>query len=391
MTETQFLQKLIFWRREIHKNPELGGQEFKTKKLIEKTLKEFGIPYKKISKTGILGILNYSKSANSPCIALRADMDALPLNEISQKNYASKNPGVMHACGHDAHVAMLLGACLKLSQTKDLKGTVKFLFQPNEEGAGGAKEMLDGLAMQNPKVNAIFGLHVNPRLASGKIGIKSGPLMAAVDQFEIKILGNGGHAAYPHEGNDALLIGAEVVQALQTIVSRKVDPVEPCVITVGTFQSGERYNILAQDAALTGTVRTLSEKLHGEIPKMILQIVKGICKAHKAKFKISYNSLGSVLSNHKGMTELAKNTAQELFGKQSIQELEKPSMGGEDFAEYLKNAPGCFIYLGVRKNESKTMIPWHHPQFDLDESSLPKGAYLLAGIAKKFLKIGEVK
>src|SRR3989338_8717751 len=302
MTEAQFLQKLIFWRREIHKNPELGGKEFKTKKLIEKTLKEFGIPYKKISKTGILAFLNRSKSANDPCIALRADMDALPLNEISKKNYASKNPGIMHACGHDAHVAMLLGACLKLSQTKDLKGTVKFFFQPNEEGAGGAKELIQEGVMQNPKVNGIFGLHVNPRLSSGKIGLKSGPLMAAVDQFEIKIFGNGGHAAYPHEGKDALLIGAEIVQALQTIVSKKI---------------------------------------HRKIPKLIHQIVQGICKAHQARFKISYNILGSVLSNHKEMTELAKDTAQELFGKECVEELEKPSMGGEDFAEYLKIASGC--------------------------------------------------
>src|SRR3989338_1005677 len=386
MTEAQFLQKLIFWRREIHKNPELGGQEFKTKKLIEKTLKEFGIPYKKISKTGILAFLNRSKSANDPCIALRSDMDALPLNEISKKNYASKNPGIMHACGHDAHVAMLLGACIKLYKNKDLKGIVKFFLQPNEEGAGGAKELIQEGVMQNPKVNGIFGLHVNPRLSSGKIGLKSGPLMAAVDQFEIKIFGNGGHAAYPHEGKDALLIGAEIVQALQTIVSRKIDPVEPCVVTVGTFQSGSRYNILAGDATLTGTVRTLSEKIHRKIPKLIHQIVQGICKAHQARFKISYNILGSVLSNHKEMTELAKDTAQELFGKECVEELEKPSMGGEDFAEYLKIASGCFIYLGVGKNENEPMFPWHHPQFDLDESSLPKGADLLAGIAKKFLK-----
>lgn len=398
MNEKQLLKKLVSIRREIHKNPELGDQEFKTARFTEKILKKLRIPFQRVSTTGIVATLIHSPSSppspakgggikgGARCIALRADMDALPLTEKSKKPYCSKNPGVMHACGHDAHVSMLLGAAMLLSEKRDFNGTVKFFFQPNEEGGGGAKKLIEAGAMKNPKVDAVFGLHVNPRFSTGTIAIKEGPLMAAVDKFEIEVIGSGGHAAYPHEGKDAIRIASEVVQSLQTIVSRRIDPLEPAVVTVGTIQGGTRFNILADRVQLTGTVRTLSETLHRKMPRMIRQIVSGVCQAGGAKFKLNYEVLGSVLSNSAEMAELAKQAAVSIFGKKAVMTLERASMGGEDFAEYLKYAPGCFIYVGTGNSKLKTTIPWHHPEFEIDERALSVGANLLAGLARKFLK-----
>lgn len=383
MTNEQLLRKLVPIRREIHQHPELGNQEFKTAALIERILKGLKIPFKRVAKTGVVAAIGKS---NGRCVALRADMDALPLTEKNQKSYRSKIPGVMHACGHDAHVTMLLGAAMLLSDRRDFNGTVKFLFQPNEEGAGGAKSLINGNAMKNPKVDAVFGLHVNPRLPSGTVGLKEGPLMASVDKFAVEVMGAGGHAAYPHEGKDAIPIASEIVQSLQTIVSRKVDPVEPAVVTVGTISGGTRYNILAEKVILTGTVRTLSEKIHKQMPRWIREIVAGVCRSHGVKFQLNYDVLGSVLSNSKSMTDLSRQVAMDLFGKQRIIELNTATMGGEDFAEYLRFAPGCFIYIGTGNASLKSIRPWHHPEFEIDESALPVGSRLLDAIAREFLR-----
>lgn len=390
--DSEFLKRLTLIRRKIHKNPELGNCEYKTAALVEKILKELRIPFKRISKTGVIGILKQlsaPSSQRSKCIALRADMDALPLTEKNKKSYRSQNPGVMHACGHDAHVAMLLGAAMLLVQKKKFNGTVKFLFQPNEEGAKGATSLISAGAMSNPHVDAVFGLHVNPRLPLGTIGLKEGPLMAAVDKFSVEVIGEGGHAAYPHEGKDAIPIACEIVQSLQMIVSRKIDPLEAAVVTVGTIDGGTRFNILADQVTLTGTVRTLSPQLHDELPKLIRQTIRGICFAHNVKYALNYDRIGSVLSNSKPMVELAKNVAVNLFGKEMVREVKTASMGGEDFAEYLKMATGCFIYIGTGGKSIKNQIPWHHPQFDLDERVLPVGASLLAGLTEKFLTGGS--
>lgn len=395
MGDHELLKKLIQIRRTIHQNPELGGLEFKTAKFIEQNLKRLRIPYKRMGKTGIVATLSNRQVPSSPsslrwregkkCVALRADMDALPLTEKRKSFYSSRNSGVMHACGHDAHVAMLLGTAMLLSEKKNFDGTVKFFFQPDEEGAGGAKQLIFAGAMKNPKVDAVFGLHVNPRFPTGTVALKSGPLMAAVDKFEIELLGAGGHAAYPHEGTDAILLAAEIVSALQSIVSRKVDPLEPAVLTVGTIQGGTRFNILADRVKMTGTVRTLSENVHKKIPRWIREIVSGICKTSGAKFKMTYQVIGSVLTNSRQMAELAEKTALELVGRKRVILLDRASMGGEDFAEYLKFVPGCFLYVGTGNRKLKTEFPWHHPEFEIDERALPVGARLLAGIAQQFL------
>ncbi len=397
MIDQALLKKLVALRRAIHQYPELGNNEFRTAALVEKTLREFRIPYKRLTRTGVVGILQGKRSENrsgnrsgarsngsSKCVALRADMDALPLTEKGSKPYRSKIPGVMHACGHDAHVAMLLGAAALLKD-RDFSGTIKLMFQPNEEGAGGALQLIDKGVMKNPRVDAVFGLHVNPRFPVGSIGIKPGPLMASVDKFTVTITGRGGHAAYPHEGLDPLPIACEVVTALQTIVARKTDPVDSVVVTVGTIQGGTRYNILAESVTLTGTVRTLSEKTHAAVPRWIRQILDGVTKAHGATFTLDYEVLGSVLSNDPKMAERAMRVGTKLAGKDKVIALSSASMGGEDFAEYLKDAPGCFIYIGTGSASKSKLVPWHHPEFDLNETAMPVGSKLLAELARDFL------
>ena len=382
MNDAQLLKKLVALRRAIHRNPELGNREFKTAALVEKTLRGLRIPRRRISPTGVVATLS---SGRGKCVALRADMDALPLDEQNRTPYRSQVPGVMHACGHDAHVAMLLGAAALLSEKRDFKGTVRFLFQPNEEGAGGAKGLIKGGCMKNPTVDAVFGLHVNPRLPAGAVGLKPGPLMAAVDQFSIEIAGKGGHAAYPHEGVDAIPVAAELVQALQAVVSRKIDPLDAAVLTIGTIKGGTRFNILAESVELSGTVRTLSEKAHREIPRLIRRTAEGVCRAHGARARVRYQVLGSVLSNTPAMVEFSRRVASGLFGARRVLSLETATMGGEDFAEYLQSAPGCFIYIGTGPGEGRNLVPWHHPAFDIDESALPVGSKLLAGLARDFL------
>ncbi len=384
MNEQKLLKEIVAIRREIHQHPELGNNEFKTAKVIERVLNSLRIPHRRLTKTGILAEIKNGDGIGGPCLALRADMDALPLTETSKISYASKIPGVMHACGHDAHVAMLLGAAMLLKESSEFSGTVKLIFQPNEEGAGGAMELINKGVMKNPRVDATFGLHVNPRFPSGSVAIKSGPLMAAVDKFDMEIVGRGGHAAYPHEGRDAVAIASEIVMSLQTIVSRKVDPVDPAVLTVGTFNAGTRYNILAGKALLTGTVRTLSEKTHALIPKLIRETLDGITRAHGVKYVLNYEVLGSVLSNNKAIALLAKKSAEKILPAKMIHEPEAASMGGEDFSEYLKFSPGCFIYVGTGNAKLKTTAPWHHPGFNLDESALPVGSKLLAQIVHDF-------
>lgn len=386
MNDRRLQNQIVTIRREIHMHPELGNSEFRTAKLVEKVLRSLRIPSRRVGATGVVArITGAGRGSGLRCIALRADMDALPLAENGKKSYRSRNRGVMHACGHDAHVAMLLGAALLLSGKRSLPGTVKLFFQPNEEGAGGARSLIKGGAMKSPKVDAIVGLHVNPRLPSGSIGIKDGPLMAAVDRLTIRIRGRGGHAAYPHEGRDAISIASEAVQALQTVASRKVDPLEPFVLTIGTFNGGSRYNILAEEVVMTGTVRTLSEKVHRQAPGLISQVLDGVCQAHGGVCRLDYQRLGSVLSNSKSVADLSRRTAIRLFGRRKVVDLTRASMGGEDFSEYLRHSPGCFIYIGTGNRSLGTTVPWHHPGFDIDESALPTGAKLLAGVAEDFL------
>jgi len=278
-----------------------------------------------------------------------------------------------------------LGTALILVEEKNFFGKVKLIFQPNEESAGGAEKLIKAGVLENPKVSAIIGVHLNPYLPSGTVGIRYGKMFAAVDRFNLKIIGEGGHGATPHEGKDAITIASQVVQALQNIVSRQIDPVEPVVITVGTIKGGERFNILAQEVEMTGTVRTLNEKIHKNIPQIMEKTIKSICSAWGAKYEFKYEIIGYPLTNSLKLVKFCEEVAKRILGKKSVQRIEKPSMGGEDFAEYLRYVPGCFLYLGTNSGKDTAYI-WHHPKFDLDERALFIGAKLLAGIAVEYFQ-----
>lgn len=378
-----FDREVIDIRRYIHKTPELGGNEFNAAKFIELKLKSFGISFKRLAKTGVIGIISGAKKGKT--IALRADIDALPIYERNNVDYKSVNKGIMHACGHDAHVAIMLGAAKLLQNEKStLNGNVRLIFQPSEETLNGAKSMITGGALKNPNVNCILAVHVSPWVKTGKIALKYNEMMAGVDQLKIKIVGEIAHAAYPHKGKDALVACSVFINMVQGIVSRELDPLENAVITFGRIEGGDAYNVICNKVALYGTVRTFNNKIRKLIKTSILNKLKSLQQSHGIKYTAEYDSIGDPLINTPGITEYCINTAEEFYGKSNIEILQKPSMGGEDFSEYLKIVPGNFIYIGTSKNK-ETSNPWHHSNFNIDESALPKASKYIAYTVSKFL------
>ncbi len=379
-----FENEVIKIRRDIHSCPEIGGQEFKTAKYIESKLKEFKIPYKRIGKTGVIGTIKSGKPGKT--IALRSDIDALPVMEDNKIEYRSKNDGVMHACGHDAHIAVMLGAAKLLSKNKDeLKGNVRLLFQPSEETSDGAINMVKGGALKNPQADMILGVHVCPWIQSGKLGIKYGEMMAAVDKVTVYFEGEIAHGAYPHLGKDALVAASVFINMVQSIVSREIDPVDPAVITFGKIKGGDAYNIICENISLDGTVRSINSRTRRLIKEKIFKKLEAVKQAYGVKYKIIYDSVGSPLINTKEITKMCHKTAKDFYGKSNVVVLEKPSMGGEDFAEYLDEVPGNFMYIGTSKNKA-TSYPWHHSNFNIDETALPKAAKYIAYTVEKFLE-----
>jgi len=379
--------ELIKIRRTIHQYPELGCKEYRTSEFIRKVLDRYNICNKSVNKTGVVGILKgklgHNNETEQHCIALRADIDALPVDEQNNKPYKSKYRNIMHACGHDANTTIVLGAAILLSRiSEQFNGTVKFIFQPNEESADGAQGMIKSGVLKKPDVTAIVGIHVNSQLSTGIVGIKYGEMMSAVDKFEVDVFGGGGHAAYPHQGKDTILCVTEIINSIHTIVSRKIDPVEPVVISITTINGGTRFNILAEKVNFTGTVRTLNERMHKFIPKIMFRTINDITKRHNLKFNFKYDILGYPLINVRSILDICVSAAKKVS---KIKILDKPSMGGEDFAEYLRYVPGCFIYIGSRK-DNNTGYPWHHPKFDIDETVLLKGAEVLKEIVLEYLK-----
>ena len=383
-----FEKKLISIRRDIHRHPELGDQEFRTTSLVESVLKKAKITTRRITPTGIICLIEGelpSGNGDPRVFALRADIDALPVHEKTKKLYSSVRPGIMHACGHDANSTMVLGAALLLAERrKEFSGTVKCIFQPNEESSGGAKTMIDAGALKSPDVEAIVGIHVSPWLPSGVLGLKYGEMMAAVDRFTVEILGEGGHGAYPHLAKDAIGVSAHVIEAFQSIVSRETDPVNPVVITVGKIQGGEKYNIICNKVTMVGTVRTLNRPLRSFIRRQMEKKIRQVTAAFGAGYKFSYESLGSPLVNSSKILDLCRVSGENILGSGKVRVLDKPSMGGEDFAEYVQQVPGCFLYIGT--GNGRCVYPWHHERFDIDEAVLPRGAELLAGIAQRYLR-----
>ena len=371
--------ELIRLRRAIHRHPELGFREVKTAALIAETLESLGIKVQiGVAKTGVIGYLG----EGGPVVAIRADMDALPIQELNEVAYRSQLPGVMHACGHDAHVAMALGAAILLKET-EVEGEVRFLFQPSEEhldeeGKSGAMRMVEERAMEG--VEAILALHVDSETESGIIKISPGPMAAAVDSFKATIVGRGCHGAYPHRGVDPIFIAGQVILAIQGIVSRRIDPVKEAVISIGTIHGGTAENIIPEEVELTGTIRSFDqgvrEQLHAELEKAFQ-----VAQAMGGDFRLTIEEGYPVMVNEERMAELIREVAIDLLGEEKVLPKEL-AMGAEDFSYFLAQAPGAMFRLGIKKGE---MRPGHSPHFDLDEEALPIGAAILAASARRYL------
>ncbi|MGB8658492.1 MAG: M20 family metallopeptidase [Candidatus Zixiibacteriota bacterium] len=385
-TSNEIFLDLVRLRRELHQYPELAFQEFKTSERIVKELNKLKVKVKKgVAKTGVVGVLEGNK--NGRTVALRADMDALPILEQTNFPYKSKNSGVMHACGHDVHMACVIGAATILSKLKkELKGSVKLIFQPSEEvHPGGAKPMIQARVLKNPDVSCIFGLHCDAGIPVGKVGVREGPFMAQADDFDIVVSGQSGHGARPHEGVDAIVAASQIVQALQTIASRKISPLEPVVISVGKIEGGSARNIICDRVILKGTARSLNQAVTKEIPKLIKQIASGIAASAGALVEVTYYTGYPVLINHPEATDLVRRTIAKMFGQQAVFEITKPLMGAEDFAYFLRKIPGSFLRLGTKNPSKGAVYPWHHPKFTVDEDAIKIGSSLLAGIVFAYL------
>jgi hippurate hydrolase len=372
-------ERIVALRRDIHREPELG---FDTEKTAGKVLAALdGLPLDirtGVAENGVVATLK--GEGEGPTVGLRADMDALPIHEGTGLPFASQTDGKMHACGHDGHTSMLVGAAHALSGMRDrLSGNVKFFFQPAEEGGGGGKVMVEeGVA---DDVSSIFALHLWPGLPFGKVATKAGPIMAAADAFEMTVRGTGGHGAMPHLTADAIAMAAQIVTALQTVVSREVDPVEPAVLTVGEIGAGTAFNIIPETARLGGTVRTLNEDLRRTLPERIEQLARGVAQGMRGDAELDYQFSYPVTKNDEDAARRALGVARDLFGEANTLELPNPSMGAEDFAYFLEKIPGAFIWLGVGEDVSGL----HTPTFAFDEEILPLGSALLTALALESL------
>ncbi|MDP2870998.1 MAG: amidohydrolase [Bacillota bacterium] len=385
---TAVLPEMVAHRRQFHQHPELGMEEFETAAAVAAALRALDIEVReRVGGTGVVGLIRGRRPGRT--IAIRADMDALPVQEQPDRPYSSRVAGKMHACGHDGHTAILLGVGTLLHGLRgEFDGQVKLLFQPAEEGPGGAQPMIADAAMENPHVDAVIGLHINTEIPTGRIGVGHGVTSAAPDGFQITIRGVGGHGAHPHRSVDAIAVGCQVVTALQTIVSREVDPVNPLVITVGTFQGGFRGNVIAPEVTMTGTVRTLDPELRVTVESRMRRLAGGICAAMRAELEMQYSYGYPSVVNEEGMCRLVEAAGRSVLGQDKVLLIPKPSMGGEDFSYFAQLAPGCFFRLGAR-NESRGMVlPGHHPGFDFDEECMPVGAAVMVRAALDYLGSG---
>ncbi|MFB9952726.1 M20 aminoacylase family protein [Rhizobium puerariae] len=357
------------WRRYLHENPEILYEVENTASFVAEKLREFGVDevVTGIGRTGVVGIIR-GKGRSDRTIGLRADMDALPLTEATDKPWASKTPGRMHACGHDGHTSMLLGAAKYLTETRNFNGTVALIFQPAEEGGAGALAMIEDGMMERFGIEEIYGMHNMPGIPVGRFAIRKGGIMAAPDRFTITIRGRGGHAAQPHKTVDPIFIGSQLVGSLQAIAARNADPVRSVVISVTRFDAGTTHNIIPDEATLWGTVRTLSEETRDLAEMRIRQIVEGIVSAHGAEATIAYERKCPVTVNHDRETEHAIGVAANVVGASNVDANVDPTMAGEDFAFMLKQRPGAFIFIG---NGDTAAL--HNPHYDFDDEAISYG------------------
>ena len=363
-------EEITEWRRDIHAHPELLYDTHRTSELVADKLKVFGVDevVTGIGRTGVVGVIKGKSNGSGKVIGLRADMDALPLDEITGKPYASTVPGKMHACGHDGHTAMLLGAAKYLSETRNFDGTVIVIFQPAEEGGAGAKAMVDDGLMDRFGIQEVYGMHNMPGEPVGSFHIRPGAMMAAADRIQIDIEGVGGHAAKPHEVVDTLLVGAHIIQAVQSIASRNVDPLKSVVVSITAFNGGFTDNVIPQTARLRGTVRTLDPEIRDLAERRLKEIVPTIAAAFGAKAEVNYKRDYPITINHAKQTEFAAGIARKISGDDNVVTDVAPTMGGEDFSFMLLERPGAFIFVG--NGDSANL---HHPAYDFNDELIPVG------------------
>jgi amidohydrolase len=376
--------QLIAWRRHLHQRPELGFQEWETSAYISQELEKLGIKHQTaIAQTGIVATLEGREAG--PVLAIRADIDALPIQEENTTVYRSLYDGRMHACGHDGHTAIALGIAQYLAQNpQNFRGTVKIIFQPAEESPGGAKPMIEAGVLKNPDVEAIIGLHVWNNLPIGTVGVRTGALMAAVECFNLTIQGKGGHGAIPQQTIDSVVVSAQIINALQTIVARNLNPLDAGVVTVGQLQAGNACNVIADTAFMRGTVRYFNPQYQDFFGQRIKEIVAGICQAHGATYTLDYYRLYPPVINDPQIAELVRSVATEVIETPLGVVPECQTMGGEDMSFFLQEVPGCYFFLGSANAEQGLAYPHHHPRFDFDEQVLALGVEMFARCVERF-------
>lgn len=365
-------------RRDIHAHPELAFQENRTSDIVAKALERAGIEvHRGLAGTGVVGTL---RNGDGPVIGLRADMDALPIHEETSAEHCSKHNGVMHACGHDGHTAMLIGAAEQIASERDFKGTIHFIFQPAEENFGGGKRMVEEGLFKLFPCDAVFALHNWPGLAAGKIAVQPGPMMASFDSFTFTLRGVGGHAAMPETTCDAVVAASELVLALQTIISRKINPHDPAVLSVTQMHGGEAFNVIPAEMKIMGTVRCFSSEVRDFIRDEMLKKAETVCAAHGVKASLDYEEGYPSTINTPAEAEYAASVASGLVGAENVETSFRPSMASEDFSFMTQTVPGAYIWLGAGIDAR----PLHHPEYDFNDDTLELGRDLLVGLVKSF-------
>jgi amidohydrolase len=381
---TALHDQLVAWRRDFHRHPELGFKEFRTSEIVAKHLASLGLEVQiGIGQTGVVGLLEGARPG--PVVLVRFDMDALPIQELNQTDYVSEQASVMHACGHDAHTAMGLGlAQIMAAHHADFAGTLKFVFQPAEEGESGALAMIRDGVLSDPKPDIALGLHVWNELAAGRAQVGAGGVMAAADLFTIKVQGQGTHGATPHLGVDPIVLAAHIVTALQTVVARSIDPRQTAVVTVSTLHAGSAFNVIADAAEMTGTLRTFDPIVRGQILRRVTGVVEGTAAALGGSAAIEIKAISPATVNDARVAQVVRETAAKVLDEASVS-ADQFTMGAEDMSEFLNRVPGCFFFLGSANAEKGLNYPHHNPRFDIDEDILPDGVAILAGAALRYL------
>jgi len=376
--------QLVEWRRRLHQKPELSFDENLTAQFVSQKLQQWGIEHQtNIAKTGVVATIDSGKPGR--VLAIRADMDALPIQEENEVDYRSQHDGIMHACGHDGHTAIALGtACYLAKHKHSFSGQVKFIFQPAEEGPGGAKPMIEAGVLQNPDVEAIVGLHLWNNLPLGTVGVRSGALMAAVEVFDCTIFGKGGHGGMPHQTVDAIVVTAQIVSALQSIVARNINPIDSAVVTIGKFHAGDTHNVIADTAQIAGTVRYFNPAYQGYFDKRIEQVIDGICQSYGASYQLDYCSLYPPVINDSTIAQLVRSVAESVVETPAGIIPECQTMGGEDMSFFLQEVPGCYFFLGSANPDKNLAYPHHHPRFDFDETALGMGVEMFVRCVETF-------